>query len=362
MRVAVIYNKPKAATPEQRWMRCSQPGGGELPANACDVAEFAVLHQVEVVTRALLEGGHQTIVFGVDDVAQLACFLAKDRPDIIFNCCESLNRNAAMEMNVAALYELFAIPFTGSSALSLGVSLNKALAKMLFQASGIRTPPYSVFAPGVALQPPAIGFPLIVKPLCEDAAIGIDENSLAETEKDLFQRIQFIWREFNQPALVEEFIDGRELNVAVLATSPDRLTTLPISEIVFSGRPASTGRIVGYEAKWLVDSDYYHATTPRCPADLPAAMTEAAESIALRAAQAIGLRDYGRIDLRCRFRDNVIFVLEVNPNPDIGRDSGFVRASLASGWTHTGVILEILQRAMERAGLSSFCEMAAAAS
>jgi D-alanine-D-alanine ligase len=362
MRVAVIYNKPKAATLEQRWMCRSRPGGSILPGNACDVAEFGVLHQVEVVTRALLEGGHQTVVFGVDDVAQLADFLAKDRPDIIFNCCESLNRNAAMEMNLAALYELFAIPFTGSSALTLGISLNKALAKVVFQACGILTPPYAVFAPGVALRKPAIGFPLIVKPLCEDAGIGIDENSLVETEKDLFHRIRFIWQEFNQPALVEEFIDGRELNVAVLATSPNRLITLPISEIVFSGLPGKTRRIVGYEAKWLVDSGYYHATTPRCPADLPAAMAEAAHSIALQAARATGLRDYGRIDLRARFRDNVIFVLEANPNPDIGCDSGFVRASQASGWTHAGVILEILQRAMERSGLSSFCEVAAAAS
>jgi D-alanine-D-alanine ligase len=362
MRVAVIYNKPKAATPEQRWMCRSRPGGSALPANACDVAEFGVLHQVELVKRALLEGGHQTVVFGVDNITQLAGFVGKDRPDIIFNCCESLNRDAAMEVNVAALYELLAIPFTGSSALTLGISLNKALAKMVFQACGILTPPYAVFPPGITLQAPALGFPLIVKPLCEDAGIGIDENSLVETEKDLFHRVRFIWREFDQPALVEEFIDGRELNIAVLATSQDRLIALPISEIVFSGLPGRTTRIVGYEAKWLVDSDYYRATAPRCPADLPAAMMEAAQTIALRAARATGLRDYGRIDLRVRFRDSVIFVLEANPNPDIGCDSGFVRASQAGGWTHTGVILEILQRAIERAGLSNVREVAAAAS
>jgi D-alanine-D-alanine ligase len=361
MRVAVIHNKPKAATPEQQWMCRSRLARSGLPASACDVAEFGVLHQVDVVTRALLEGGHQTVAFGVDGLAQLAGFMTEDRPDIIFNCCESLNRNAAMEMNVAALYELFAIPFTGSSALTLGISLNKALAKMIFQGCGILTPPYAVFPPGVVLQTPALEFPLIVKPLCEDGGIGIDENSLVETEKDLSHRVRFIWREFNQPALVEEFIDGRELSVAVLATSPDRLITLPISEIVFSGLRGKTARIVGYEAKWLVDSDYYHATTPRCPADLPAAMREAVQTIALRAARATGLRDYGRIDLRARFRDNVIFVLEANPNPDIGCDSGFVRASEANGWTHTGVILEILQRAIERAALSNVCEVAARA-
>ena len=359
MRVAVIYNEPKTATPEQRWMSRSRTGGSMLPPDACDVAEFGVLQQVEAVTTALLEGGHQTVALGVDDIAQLASFLANERPEIIFNCCEGLHRNAALEMNVAALYELFAIPFTGSSALTLGISLNKALAKAVFQACGILTPPYAVFPAGAALRAPKLRFPLIVKPLCEDAGIGIDENSVVETEKDLFHRVRFIWREFDQPALVEEFIDGRELNVAVLAASPDQLMTLPISEIVFGELPGNSPRIVGYEAKWLLDSGYYRATTPRCPACLPPGTAEAAQAIALRAARAIGLRDYGRIDLRVRSRDNVIFVLEANPNPDIGFDSGFVRASQASGRTHTGVILEILERAAERARLSSAMEVAA---
>src|SRR5262245_23312459 len=132
MRVAVIYNRPRPAAPAQCWMSSRTTRGGMLPAGACDIAEFGVLHQVQAVTRALQEGGHQAVVFAVDDVGQLATFLAKDRPDIIFNCCESLNRTAALEMNVAAVYELFAIPFTGSSALTLGLALNKAYAKAVF--------------------------------------------------------------------------------------------------------------------------------------------------------------------------------------------------------------------------------------
>jgi D-alanine-D-alanine ligase len=333
-----------------------------LPPSACDVAEFAVLHQVEVVTAALLEGGHEPVVFGADDVAQLAGFLSNHRPDVIFNCCESLHRNGLLEMNVAALYELFAIPFTGSSALTLGISLNKALAKAVFQAHGIPTPAYAVCPPGAPLEAPNLAFPLIVKPLCEDAGIGIDVNSVVDTESGLFERVHFIWREFAQSALVEEFIDGRELNVAVLAAFPDQLISLPISEILFEKLPDHGPRIVGYEAKWLLDTEPYRETVPSCPAVLLPAMAEAARSLSLRAARAIGLRDYGRIDLRVRSRDDAIFVLEANPNPDIGFDSGFVRSSEASGRTHTELVLEILKRAAQRARLSSYLEVTAGGS
>jgi D-alanine-D-alanine ligase len=151
--------------------------------------------------------------------------------------------------------------------------------------------------------------------------------------------------------LVEEFIDGRELNVAVLAASSEELIALPVSEIAFGQLPVGFPRVVGYEAKWLLDSEYYRATVPCCPARLSSEDAKAAQTIALRAARAAGLRDYGRVDLRIS-RDNVMYVLEVNPNPDIGFDSGFVRASEAGGRTHAGVILEILERAAERSDLA----------
>jgi len=351
MRVAVIYNKPERATPEQSWMRSSNLRGRMLPRNACDVAEFAVLHQVQAVTTALQQSGHEVVVFAADDIGRLASFLANDRPDIIFNCCESLHRNASLEMNVAALYELFGIPFTGSPALTLGLCLNKALAKAVFQAQGIPTPPYCVFPQGVALDTPKLLFPLIVKPMCEDAGIGIDENSVVHAAKELFERVRLIWREFDQPALAEEFIDGRELNVAVLATSSESLVALSVSEIDFSRLPAGSPRVVGYEAKWLLDSEYYRVTVPCCPARLSSEAETGAQALALRAGRAVGLRDYGRIDLRVGTRDKIAYVLEANPNPDIGFDSGFVRASEASGRTHAGVILEILERAAERSRL-----------
>jgi len=358
MRVAVIYNEPRAAPANQRWLHDRTSGGGHLPANACDIAEFSILHQVDVVTRALVEEGHETIPFGVDDAMRLAAFLESDRPDIIFNCCESLHRNAALEMNVAALYELLAIPFTGSPARTLALSLNKEHAKAIFRASGLLTPRHAVFHPRRPMSAHNLSFPLIVKPLCEDASIGIDDDSVVDTEQDMHRRVRFIWTAFEQPALVEEFIDGRELNVAVLATSADELVALPVSEIVFGELPR---RIVGYEAKWMVDSPRYQATTPRCPADLPPALTAAAQAMALQAARALGLRDYGRIDLRVR-EDGAVFVLEANPNPDIGFDSGFVRASAAGGRTHATVISGILARAAERGGLAATIEVAVGAS
>jgi D-alanine-D-alanine ligase len=109
---------------------------------------------------------------------------------------------------------------------------------------------------------------MIVKPLNEDASIGIDTHSIVEAEASLIERVRFVWDEFRQPSLPEEFIDGRELNVAVLAVAPERFMTLPISEVLFRGFPGLKYHILTYEAKWMVDSPYYSSTVPRCPAEL----------------------------------------------------------------------------------------------
>ena len=195
--------------------------------------------------------------------------------------------------------------------------------------------------------------PWIVKPVAEDASIGIDINSVVHDEAALAKRVRFVREQFRQAALVEEYIEGRELNVAVLASSPTEFVALPISEFVLDGLPEDWPRILGYEAKWLTHSDAYRATVTRCPARLQAAVAKQVRAVALKAARVIGLRDYGRIDLRLRSGDNAIFVLEANPNPDITYDSGFIRAAQATGRTHAGTVREILERALERYSLGS---------
>ncbi len=350
MKVAVIYNEPRNTASEDHWLRRSDPGYHPPSAQFIDASEHGVLDQMRSIADALGDHGHHVIVFSADDDTQKLCsFLSTEQPEVIFNCCEAILGQSKLELNVAAMYELFRIPYTGSPPLTLGLALDKALAKAVFLAHGIPTPRHQLFErKEFDAIDPQLRFPLIVKPVHEDASIGIDSNAIVSDAASLAKRVRFIQKEFEQPALAEEFIDGRELNVAVLAASDGMFTTLPISEITFDRVPEGMPRIVSYEAKWVEESPLYQTTLPECPAKLPDNIAHEARTIALKAANAVGLRDYGRVDMRMD-ANGKLFVLEANPNPDISEDAGFMRAARASGRTFAGTINEILDRATERA-------------
>ena len=349
MKVAVIYNEPRNTASEDHWLRRSDPKYHPPSAEFVDASEFGVLLQMRSIGAALGEHGHEVSVFSADDDPRRLCsFLSNERPEVIFNCCESILGQSKLEMNVAAMYELFGIPYTGSPPLTLGLALDKALAKSIFISNNISTPRHQLFE-CEEMEPidSNLHFPLIVKPVHEDASIGIDANAIVQDARSLAHRVKFIQKEFEQAALAEEFIDGRELNVAVLETSEGKFETLPISEITFQNVPEGMPRIVSYEAKWVEESPMYQTTVPECPAKLQEHIAKEARSIALQAASAVGLRDYGRIDMRLDAKGN-LFVLEANPNPDISEDAGFMRAARASGRTFAGTINEILGSAIAR--------------
>jgi D-alanine-D-alanine ligase len=252
-------------------------------------------------------------------------------------------------MAIAGIYDLYDIPYTGSPAIALGIALNKELAKSLFKAHNIPTPAFALIDENELITNNLnLVYPLIVKPVREDASIGIDNNSICYDEVALKARVAFVHKEFHQPALIEEFIDGRELNVAVLANAEGKFETLPISEITFDAMPEGNPRIVSYEAKWVEESLLYNTTIPKCPANLEESVAAQARTLALKAAAVIGLSDYGRIDMRLRESDNALFVLEANPNPDISRDAGFMRAAGAKGFIHAQTINAIVRCAMKR--------------
>jgi D-alanine-D-alanine ligase len=351
VRIAVIYNEPRRTPAEGTGLANSNDCNRTGTADLRDAADFGVLGEVQLIAASLADAGHEPLLFAADDAAALCAFLSTQRPELIFNCCESFAGRAALEMNVAALFELFGIPCTGSSALTLGLTLNKALTKDVLSAHGIQTPAHVVVGPG---QDPAaahrLGFPLIVKPVAEDASIGIDDAAVVNDAVALAERVRFVWREFGQAALVEEFIAGREFNVSVLATSPTEFVALPIGEISFAGLAEGRPQIFGYEAKWDAGSASYKGTVPRCPATIDEGTADRIRRVALAAARAVGLRDYGRIDLRLRHDDQALFVLEVNANPDLNDDAGFLRAARASGRTCQSTVCEILDQAFGRNG------------
>jgi D-alanine-D-alanine ligase len=189
-------------------------------------------------------------------------------------------------------------------------------------------------------------FPTIVKPLHEDGSLGISRESVVYDHKALIKQIRYVIDQYQQPALVEEFVEGRELNVGLMETD-GKVGVLPISEIDYSEFPVGVPRICGYEAKWVTESPEYQKSKPICPAPLESVMKKKVEHIAVKVFKLFGCRDYARVDLRVD-EDGRIYVLEVNPNPDISPQSGMARALKAQGTTYAEFVGNLLERALRR--------------
>lgn len=265
-------------------------------------------------------------------------------PDVILNFVESLEGNANYESFIAGVYDLLGYHYTGSSALCLGNCLIKSRTKQILEAKGIKTPNYKVVPHKkiIDTQNYDLSFPVILKLLKEDASIGISEFSVVKDLKSLKKQLNFLFGNYNQDVLVEEYIEGRELNVSILNNK-----ALPISEITFNGLPDELPKIVTYEAKWSPESIYYKHTVPRCPASLNEKLKEKITSTAILAFNAMECRDYARVDIRLGKKETP-YVIEVNPNPDISTDSGFARSAEAAGLSYDELLNRIVNFALDR--------------
>jgi D-alanine-D-alanine ligase len=310
------------------------------------LAEGAIVEEIGAVEEAVQSLGHQSVVVAIrEEILPVIHWLKEIRPDVVFNLCESVYGNSCWEMNIPALLDLFRIPYTGSPPLTLGLCQDKGKVKDILLSQGILTPRYKIFYRGVN---PIKGnvFPIIVKPLLEDGSLGISKESVVFDDEALNRQIRYVTEMYDQPALVEEFVDGRELNVGLLETNGN-VGTLPISEIDYSEFPEGIPKICGYEAKWVEESTEYQKSKPVCPAPLEWALQKRVEHIALKVYKLFGCRDYARVDIRLD-RNGKIYVLEVNPNPDISPNSGMTRAIKAHGMTYAEFIGGVLERALQR--------------
>jgi len=313
------------------------------------LAEEAIIEEIGAVETSIQSLGHQCIVMAIhDEIVTTVHWLKEIRPEAVFNLCESVYGNTCWEMNIPALLDLFRIPYTGSPPLTLGLCQDKGKVKDILQSQGILTPRYKIFDRGVNHMEGDI-FPIIVKPLHEDGSLGISKESVVFDDEALARQILYVIEKYHQPALVEEFVDGRELNVGLIETNGN-VEILPISEIDYSDFPEGIPKICGYEAKWVTESAEYQKSKPVCPAPLDGVVKKSIEHIALKVFKLFGCRDYARVDIRVD-RNGKIFVLEVNPNPDISPQSGMARAIRVQGLTYTEFIAGLLERALQRKSL-----------
>src|SRR5437016_6662716 len=206
------------------------------------------------VARALLAKGHDVLMVGVaEDLAPPLERLARFQPKLVFNGCESFRGHARHEYALAGVLEMHGYRYTGSSPTALLVARNKSLTKKILAYHGIRVPAFAEFHDGDALvRPSELRFPLIVKPLLEDASIGIAQASVVEDDPSLKQRVEFIHSKFHQAAIVEELVEGREVYVGLIGN--DDVEVLPLTEMTFGEPETTEHRIATYKAKW--DEDY----------------------------------------------------------------------------------------------------------
>jgi D-alanine-D-alanine ligase len=327
-RVLLLYNEPV------------------LPPNHPDFdSENEVLDTVEQVETALRDAGYQTSRLGVNrDPEALLTGLRAQRPDVVFNLFEGTGDQGYTESYVAGILEWLGLPFTGSPAQTLCLARYKHLTKHLLAGAGLPTPKFFVVE-SLPLAGCPLDWPVIVKPALQDASVGLDQGSVVTDMKSLEQRIAYLLRQYGPPVLVEEFIRGREFNVAVVERP--QLQVLPVSEILFNEPGPGYWPIVTYDAKWKPGTVDYEATPPVAVAKVSRKLNERLQTLAQKAFHLLGCRDYGRIDFRVTAKGKP-YILEVNPNPDFNPNAGFTGSLTAVGLSHNRFTLEMVANALER--------------
>src|SRR6059036_1723290 len=294
-----------------------------------------------------MAGGHDVLMIGIgDDVAPLLAKLADFQPKLVFNGCEGFRKNARHEYAISALLDMYGYRYTGSSPTALLVARNKSLTKKILAYDGIRVPAFAEFHEGDKLvRPSELRFPLIVKPLLEDASIGIAQASVVEDDASLSQRVEFIHEKYHQAAIVEELVDGREVYVGLIGN--DAVEVLPLTEMTFGEPEIGEHRIATYKAKW--DEEYRkkkkikNVFAKGVSDDVAAKIAK----ICTTAFHALWLQDYGRVDLRLT-PDDEVYVLEVNPNPFLAYENEMADAAEKAGMGYADFIQRIVDEAMAR--------------
>ncbi|PYM58068.1 MAG: D-alanine--D-alanine ligase [Candidatus Rokuibacteriota bacterium] len=307
-------------------------------------------NDVEEIADVLVRAGHETIPVVVDGSPECLKRLTQVQADLVFNLVEGFGDDDTKEPHVAAYYELLGLRYTGSGPLGLAIALDKGLTKRILAFHGVQTPMFALVFRGRLEWAHDIDFPVIVKPAHEDGSIGIGFRAIAHSIKELMERIDELHADFNQPVLIEQYIEGREIYVGVLGNATPEV--FPLVELDLSHLPPGTPRIAGVEVKWEEGTRAYRGSKLRVPDDLPPRVVEAVREIAVTSFQALHLRDYARFDFRIT-ADHEIYLIEANPNPYLQSGAEFVKGARASGRTYPQTILEIVELAQARYGTRS---------
>jgi D-alanine-D-alanine ligase len=331
MKVLLLFDVAQPVAPDFAYT-------GEEFLQEAKTAEANVLASLERL-------GHEVVTMAVfDNIPAVVERVKALAPTVVFNQCESFYGNRAFEPNIPALLDLMKIPYTGSRPDGLLLCKDKALAKQVLSHHRVRVPRFVVShikSPLRRLR--HFGYPAFVKPIGEESSDGIAKASFVRDEKEAIERLRFLHQKFNSDAMVEEYIEGRELYVSVLGNR--RRVVFPPREIFFEHVPDDEPKFATSHAKW---NDAYRkkwGITNGPAAELPEAMQKDLRKLARNLCEWLRIRGFGRIDIRLSPR-NEMFVIEANPNPSLAAEDDFAQSANADGMTYDALIQEILNAAL----------------
>ncbi|GMV97678.1 MAG: ATP-grasp domain-containing protein [Phycisphaerae bacterium] len=310
-----------------------------------EVAPFKTEYDVVSTLRRI---GHEVTSVGVGgDLRVIRSAIESTRADIVFNLLEEFDGQAVFDQHVVSYLELLRMPYTGCGPRGLMLARDKALAKKILSYHRIRVPDFVVYPRGAAVRrPKRLAFPLFVKSLVEEASLGIAQASLVNDDEALRERVAFIHERIATDALVEQYIDGRELYVGVIGNA--RLQVLPVWELLFTKAPEDMPRIATAKAKWDPKYQKRWGIVSQKARDLPEGMSEKIAALAKRIYRSLGLTGYARIDLRMT-PGGELHVLEANPNPQLAFGEDLADSARAVGLSYEDLLQRILNLGLSRA-------------
>jgi D-alanine-D-alanine ligase len=303
-----------------------------------------------LAVKTALEERHKVTMIEATDHAPHQ--LLDVRPDIVFNIAEGL-RGPSREAQIPAVLEMLGIPYTGSDPVTLGICLDKSRAKEILSFHRIPTPEFHVVASMAELGRITVSFPSVVKPLHEGSSKGVLNSSIVRTQQELEAQVERVLSDYDEPALIEKFLPGREFTVAMLGNGPT-LRVFPIIEIRLDKLPAGVNPLYSYEAKWVWDQLDHPVDMYDCPAKIDADLERRIRETCLNVFRVLRCRDWCRIDLRLD-EDNIPHVIELNPLPGILPDpddhSSFPMAARGAGLSYNAMLNAVLDEAILRYGV-----------
>ena len=315
---------------------------------AIEEAEFDTPETIKGITETLKKLGHKVFLVEANENAYLKFKKLRAKIDLVFNMAEGI-WGQDREAQIPAMLEMLKIPYLGSKPLTQAICLNKAKTKESLLFHNIPTAKFQLFKTGREKLKNYLKFPLIVKPNCEGSSKGIFQNSFVKNESELKNKVKEIIKNLKQPALIEEFLGGREFTVSLIGNNPVEI--LPPVEIDFLALPKNFIPMDSYETKWILDNPESKIKTIICPAKINEKLWQRIKEICLKTKEVLEILDWCRIDLRLD-KKGVINVLEVNQTPGIipdPKENGrFPLAARVAGYTFEEMLAKIIKVTCER--------------